>query len=597
MRVVHGRGRLPAIVGAALLLLASLFTWAPRVSAQDPGEPIDLRGFATGQPGHVGALESGGTRLADAEVAWSGATVDADADGLKGAKTNEVNRIFQPDKAGKLSYARGSGLEVGLGTTPVDPNQVILAGFAEADAPPSSTSKEEIAVEGVDPLAYASAVRGEATANANDSGLVPDVCILGDDISRGEAYAADVELLDLGADTASPNLDAPLLALDDQNPQRSVSQSTSREKLVPSGEPNNFGLMSEVRQTIAPVTLLQVDDAATPADELRTITIEVLGEWVLRVVANGKPGGASVFYGPGEVSPQTPILRIIDSAGEITDVLDFQTIFGEEGLVLPIDPLVNIAIGEDPRAIAAPGSTPDPDSKPTISADGTKVSAAVDVLRIKLLSQPDPEVGDIRIGHMEASAEVPVGGVDCPIPVSKSADPDNIKINEQPDTSEITITVHNVYDCDLENTVLVDHISQKDGSPDFKLISAEPAANSPDMPTGTLTKADVEWELGTIKAGEEKSVTLELQSVEHGGILVDVAEASGSFANCSGQDASGLAINGLDLSGLSVPVDVSIETPVTGADAARTVATGGGLTAAAAAVGLLLRRGGRRKAA
>src|SRR5688572_26053226 len=85
MRVVHGRGRVPAIIGAGLLLLASLFTWAPGVSAQDPGEPIDLRGFATGQPGHVGALESGGTRLADAEVAWSGATVDADADGLKGA--------------------------------------------------------------------------------------------------------------------------------------------------------------------------------------------------------------------------------------------------------------------------------------------------------------------------------------------------------------------------------------------------------------------------------------------------------------------------------------------------------------------------------
>jgi hypothetical protein len=295
------------------------------------------------------------------------------------------------------------------------------------------------------------------------------------------------------------------------------------------------------------------------------------------------------------VNPQTPILRIIDSAGAVSDILAFQDIFGEEGLVLPIDPLVNIAIGEDPRAIAAPGSVPDPDSKPSIAANGTKVSAAVDVLRIKLLSQPDPEAADIRVGHMEASAEVPVGGVNCPIPVSKSADPDNIKINEEPDTSTIKITVHNVYDCDLEDTVLVDHISQKDGSPDFKLLGADPAATSPDMPTGVLEKADVEWELGTIKAGETKSVTLELQSAEHGGILVDVAEASGKFANCSGQDASGLAINGLDLSGLSTEVEVSIETPVTGADAARTAATGGGLAAAAAAVGLVLRRTGRRR--
>jgi hypothetical protein len=569
---------------------------APIASAQDPGEPVDLRGFATGQPAHVSALEAGGTRIADAEVTWSGAAVDADADGLKGAKLNEMNRVFQPDKAGKLSYARGSGLEVGLATTPADPNQIVLAALAEADAAPSSEAKEEIAVEGLDPVAYASLVRGTANANADDSGLIPDVCVLGDDISRGTAFAADAQLLDLGADTASPELDGPAVALDDApNPgsDRAVSQSTSRTKLVPTGTANNFGLMSEVRQTIAPVTLFRAD----PTDATRTLTIELLGEWVLRVVATGHSGGASVFYGPGEVNPQTPVLRIIDSDNAVSDILSFQDLFGDEGFTaLNIPGVLDLTIGEDPRAIAAPGQDPDPASKPTVAANGTLASAAVDAVRIQLLSQPDPQAADIRVGHMEVSAQVPTGGINCPIPVTKSADPDNIKIDEEPDTTTIEITVHNVYDCDLEDVVLTDHITPfNETSPNFKLLSADPAADSPDIPSGVLESADVVWNLGTIKKGETSTVTLELQSATEGGVLRDIAEATGSMDNCTGQDASGLAIAGLDLSGLSVPVDVNIETPVTGAQAAQTVATGGGLALLATGLGMALRRRGLRK--
>jgi LPXTG-motif cell wall-anchored protein len=590
MRVSVKRGRFAAAGGGVVLLVCSLLSFAPTAGSQEPGEPVDLRGFATSQPAHVSALEAGGTRVADAEVAWSSAAVDADADGLKGAKLNEMNRIFQPDKAGKMSYARGSGLEVGLATTPADPNQVILTALAEADAAPSSDALEEIAVEGLDPVAYASLVRGQAVANANESGLVPDVCVLGDDISRGHAFAADAQLLDAGGDTASPQLDGPVIALDDQpNPgdARSVSQSTSRMKLVPGGGANVFGLMAEVRQTIAPVTLLRAD----PTDVTRTITIEVLGEWVLRVVANGKSGGASVFYGPGEVSPQTSILRIIDSDNAVSDILSFQDLFGDEGFTaLNIPGVLDLTIGEDPRAIAAPGQDPDPASKPALAANGTSASAAADVVRVQLLSQPDPQAADIRVGHMEVSAAVPTGGVTCPIPVTKSADPDNIKINEEPDTATIEIEVENAYDCDLVDVVLVDRIRQQTGSPDFRLAAAEPAPDSPTVPSGVLTSADVTWSLGEIKKGESKTVSLDLQSAGSGGILRDIAEASGTFANCVGQDAEGLAIAGLDLSGLSVPVDVAVETPVTGAQAAQTVATGGGLTLAAAGLGLLLRR-------
>jgi LPXTG-motif cell wall-anchored protein len=590
-KAVRARRAGPLAAGMLVIgLIGQMFIGASPVSAQKAGEPVDLRGYATGQPGHVGALTSGGTTVADAEVAWSAASVDADADGLKGAKLNEVNRILQPDKTGKLSYARGSGLEVGLATTPADENQVILSAKAEADAPKSSSDVQEIGVEGLDPIAYASALRGEAVANSNDSGLVPDVCVLGDDISRGRGHAADVELVDTGADTQAPRLDGALVSLNDDNPDRSVSQSTSREKLVPSGVANNFGLMSEVRQTIAPVTLVQ--NRAAPAGP-RLVTIELLGEWVLRVVANGKTGGASVFYGPGEVNPQVPILRIIDSENAVSDILSFQDIFGDEGFELPIPGLAEIAIGEDPRAIAAPGQNPDATSKPKIAADGTSVSAAADVVRIKLLSQPDPEAADIRIGHMEASAEVPKGGINCPIPVDKSAT--DVEINVGDETT-ISITVDNVYDCDLQKVSLVDTISQVTGSPNFKITgtggAAEPSSDddlTKVLPPGEEKQTVLEWDLGTIEKGKSKSVNFTIEATD-GGKLRDIAEAAGTFANCSGQDASGLAIAGLDLTGLSVPVDVNITTPQTGAAAGRTAAMGAGLAILAIGAGLFLRR-------
>ncbi len=593
-KAVRARRAGPLAAGMLVIgLIGHIFVGASPVNAQKAGEPVELRGYATGQPAHVQALEAGGTRIADAEVAWSAASVDADADGLKGAKLNEVNRILQPDKTGKLSYARGSGLEVGLATTPADENQVILAAKAEADAPKSSSDLQEIGVEGLDPLAYASALRGEAVANSNDSGLVPDVCVLGDDISRGKAHAADVELIDAGGDTSQPNLDAALVALDDQDPDRSVSQSTSREKLVPSGQPNNFGLMSEVRQTIAPVTLVQTDDN-DPTTALRTITIEVLGEWVLRVVANGRSGGASVFYGPGEVNPQTPILRLLDSENAVSDILSFQDLFGDTGFdAINIPGVVSLAIGEDPRAIAAPGQDPDPASKPKIAADGTSVSAAVDVVRLQLLSQPDPQAADIRIGHMEASAEVPKGGINCPIPVDKSAT--DVEINVGDETT-INITVDNVYDCDLEKVILTDTISQVIAHPKFKITgtggAAEPTSDDDlegVLPHGDASQTVLEWDLGTIEKGKSKSVNFTIEAVESGK-LRDIAEAAGTFANCTGEDASGLAIAGLDLTGLSVPVDINITTPQTGAAAGRTAAMGAGLAILAAGVGLFLRR-------
>jgi LPXTG-motif cell wall-anchored protein len=593
------RWRFAAPLVAALVVAVTMLNWAPIAGAQGAGQPVEgLKGFATGQDLHATVLDpstpQNGTRVVNADEAWSGASVDAGASGLSSAKLDEENRIFQPAKAGKLDYARGSGVEVGLGTTPTDPNQVILAGLSEAAAPPpSSKDNDLLGPLSAAPLAYASAVRGTAVANANESGLVPDVCVIGDDLSRGLGYAADAQLIDTGSALPNGQLGTPLVATDTSNgAPRAVAQTVSHEFLVPGHGANHFGLASEVRETIAPVSILENNGTKTS-----TLTVEVLGEWVLRAIATGSSGGASVFYGPGSVNPDTPVLRIITDT--TTEVLKVQDLLTNAGLNIPIDPLVNITVGEAPRAIAKPGTEPNYGSKPSIASNGQSASAAVDVVRI--FSQA---LGiDIRLGHMEVSANAPDGGVNCPIPVTKTADPASINIRSTPDTSHITMTVHNVFNCDLKDATLTDHITKKvgsDGDPDFQLLNADPAlaSDSPtQVPSGTVKAADVKWSLGTIPKGTTKSVTIDLKSATAGGIIEDIASAGGKLTNCSGGAQNGIAVNGLainnlDVSGISVPVDVAVngEIPRTGPAARNTLATGVGLALVAIAGGFTLRR-------
>lgn len=603
---MHVRGtsptrRLMRPLIAAASVAALVLVWIPAAS----GHGIHtgpLKGFANGQTLHVGALESGGTRLVDTEVAWASANVDASDAGLGTAKLNEVNRTFQKSLSAKHTYARGSGLEIGLGTTPEPPddaNQIIVnqdQAPSESDAPDNSSDMDELLTVDADPLAFASVLRSNTVANWNSSGLVPGACVLTDDLARGQAYAADVELLDTDATMEAPEgLEAAILSLDDENPARAVSQNTTRTRLVPNeGKPNNYGLMSEVRQTIAPITLLAADtpDAEAP----RVVTIEILGEWVLRATANGHNNTGAIHYGPGEASPETPLLRVITD--EATNILKTQDLFGPDRLPIPlidIPGLVTVTIGENPRAIAAPGTMPDPDVPPTAAANGTLSSAAVDVVRVKLLSQVDeetglidPEAGDIRVGHMEVSAAVPAGGIDCPIPVEKTADPPTIPVGA---TSLITLTVHNPYDCELTNVVLTDEIRQEEADPKFQLVESDHPTESPTLPTAVdQTEADVVWNLDDIPAGGSETVTLLIKATTGGGIIRDIARASGSLADCKGQAAAGLAVADLVLTGVSPVVEIAIETPRTGAPAAATTATGSILALVATTLGVIVRR-------
>ena len=407
-------------VGAAALLAVAAA--APAASAQTLFDQADFNAYATGTAVHVsgltqGSVADGGTRVLNADVAFSGATTDSS--GLADSQSNEMGVQVQPADQGKNSYGRGSGLEIGGGVdVPGAVNQAILASKAEAAAPPSTDLKTQEAgpVPGA-PLAYASLLRGQAKATYD-----PSTCPASGDLSYGLGYAANAQLLSQNQQAnADDTLQQPVVAADAPNPDRAVSQTISRNYLEPQIDENGNtvgqanGLVGEVRETIAPVTLFK----GTPNE----FTVEVLGEWVLQAHATGVPGIGYVHYGPADASPSTPVVRVIQN-GKVVGQATTQDIAGDQGQVIDLGDgngtsLAKIKIGENPRAIGG-----NADSNPSIAADGTSVAAAVDVVDVQLLNVAGVGQGaDVRIGHMETSATVPAGGIECGqvgIPVHKT---------------------------------------------------------------------------------------------------------------------------------------------------------------------------------
>jgi LPXTG-motif cell wall-anchored protein len=354
--------------------------------------PGAYAGYSSGTVAHADALQSGNNRLADVEVAFSGGAFTSSPLGII---HNEMSRVVAPTfQTTPNAYGRGSGLEVGLAVTPSGENQIVLPTKVEALASVTTDLiTEEVGPLALDPLALARLLRGQAQGK-----LVSNPCLTSGDLAYGLGYAADVGLLDT---VPGGSFDAPLVSTTAANPDRAVSQSVSRTALRGTVAP--FGLTSETRQTIAPVTLFK----GTP----NQFTIEALGEWVLSVTANGTAGSASVHYGPAAASPETPVLRVINAANVVTNVLTLQQLLTNNGLTVTVPGgVAEIAIGEPPRALGGAGGSP-PETSPTT---GTLASAAVDVARVRLLLQGQDHLADIRIGHMEAAVAVPSGGITCP---------------------------------------------------------------------------------------------------------------------------------------------------------------------------------------
>ena len=564
------RTRVAALAVAVLTAAGFLAAFTPgpaSAQASFPGSAA-FSGSATGTVVHADVLNiPSAPRLVDGEVAFSGEA--ANTAGLGGGVLNEMAQNVAPALASKNSYGRGSGLELGVGTTVPDSakaaNQAIIAGLAQQSAAPIDSFGDTPGPDGVvtkevgpvpgDPLVYASLLRGQAAANWN-----PNFCVLGAPLGYGLGYAADAQLIDTGTKNADGSMGAPLVAADIGTPtDRTVSQSKSFTYLRP--EPDGtFAVVSETHETIAPVTLFK----NTPNE----VKIEVAGEWVLRTVSTGKPGGSFVEYAPaGNPSPTTPLVTITPPGAASQILLKTQQLFGPGVLptqisLPPSTPggspyLLQVNVGESPRA---PGSQNSPTPAIT-SADGTTTKAAVDVVRVDLVVPGvNQDIADVRIGHMEASSVAPSGGVDCPIPVTKTANPDPVTAGN-PFTWTISIPTNAQSllgtDCDLTNITAHDVATKLSG--DTVRADVSGASNGGVLGSNHTVSGGnavtVDWNLGpTVKyhPGDPPIVLTingSIPSTSGAGVIQNTVTVHATLGNCTGgaagQDIIGTAtING-----------------------------------------------------
>jgi LPXTG-motif cell wall-anchored protein len=510
---------------------------------------VPAAAMANGTVLHADALRAGSTTLADVEVATSGSAFDRA--GFLKPLLNELGRQFVPKAGDKTSFGRGAGLEVGLGITPADENQLILAGTAERGAPPRlGAVTKEIGPVDAAPLAWVDLLRGQAGANTTAT-----PCALGVNTSNGLGYIGDLQLLDTNSDDKlKPEVGGlvhPLVALDGTDPARSVSQSRSVTQFISQRDKDgkligsNFGVMSEVRQTFAPVTLFRGTD-----DEL---TIELLGEWVLQSVSMGIPGKSFVHYGPAKATPETPVVRIVRPDG-VENILTLQQVFTNEGLVVTIPGLAEIAIGEPVRAIGGAAG-----SKPFVAPDGTKAAAAVDIVRVRTLAgAPNNQIADLRLGHMETQSQVPAGGASCAIPVKKTPSVTSVDVGE---TFGVDFTITNPYDCTLK-AVKLDDVITTEGGARFEVASTEPAAET--NLVGSLTEGTLGWtSLADLKPGQTRTVHADFIAKGVAGEIVDTASAAATLADCAEEGASvaGVIVGvvGTGLDGVSTAVRSPVE--------------------------------------
>ncbi len=454
-------------------------------------------GTTTGSAIHVDAVTAGSTQLSKVDEAYSASTFTSDA--MAKTLLNEMGRVTSVPLGVNSGFGRGSGLEVGLGQDSAAEPQLSLQ-RAEAKSPPTTPLiTAQVGPVDVPPIANASALLGQAQSRAAAA------CTTGVDLSFGRGYAADARLAGDVIQTVSPTPPAPAAA-----------ESRSGTRLIPQANPittpsgiARFGLQSETRQIIAPVTI-------------GPLTLKFAGEWVLRAVADGN-GVGDVFYGPGTVEQSTPLLTIING-GTVVEELGFQDLFGKAGLNVNVPGVADIAIGEDPRAIG--GAI---DSKPIETP--TYAAGAVDVARVTLL---DGAGGDIRIGHMEAAVAVPAGGIQCGIGLAKKANPEKVKAG---DSFDWTITVSNPNDCILSALKVVDTISADPGIK-WAVVGSTPKAD-------TQTTTSVIWnDVGPLNPGAMKDlkISVTVDKASGGGRFLDKAVATGVCGPAAGAADAGVGV-------------------------------------------------------
>ena len=539
--------------------------------------PISGQPFAAYGSGAALVLEGlglGTTQVADVIAASSGGAVNSA--GLTAPVINEFGVNIAPATPGKNALGRGTGLEAGV-LTP-DPqqttlNQLLVSGLAIATAPPPSPLVTQEIPLNLDPVAFASVLRGQAQATYD-----PVFCPIGRPITYGLGQASNLELLNLGGgSTPQDGFATPLAgtSIDAFGTPRGASQSRTVTYMFGNGD-GTFGVVSETRQTVAPISVLANQATST------AITVEIAGEFGLRVTATGKPGGSTVEY------LGNPVITITTTTLGIPVVLlniTLQDLLGQDGLTLDIPGLATVALGAPPRALGG-GAT----SLPSAAANGTSASAAIDAVRLTLLDLPGLTALDLALGHAEAAVAVPAGGLRCDIPVSKVASVDPVTAGSD-FTYSISIPADAaqfaaLFNCDLINISAVDTVQTESGSPRIQLISASNG--------GVISGNTVTWaNLGNYTLGQPPivlTITARIPTNSGAGVLRDTVNVSAALGNCRGTGVAGsdLVLGGAELNGSAITGAVTLIGPnvsrgnlaATGGNSWPLVAGGGFLLAA-----------------
>lgn len=566
------------------MVLGGLLAASPAAVSAAPisGQPFSA--YGSGAAVITNALTFGTTTIANAEEAFSGGAVNSQ--GLNTPIMNEFGINVAPATPGKNALGRGTGLEVGTVTPSAQAttlNQVLLEGLAVATAPPpSDLVTREISLD-VNPLAFASTLRGQAKATYD-----PVFCPVGRPFTFGLGYAENLQLLNTGGAT-DPSTGFPGSVLGSSTTsgtQRGASQSRTVTYLQANAD-GTFGVVSETRQTVAPIKLL----GTLPGTG---ILIEVAGEFGLKVTATGKPGGSSAVYTGNPVLTVSTLLADIPTA--ILGPVSLQSIVGSGGLTVDATPLAVVSAGAPPRALnGALGSAP------ALASDGTSASAAVDAVRLGVLAGLAGLTGlDLRAGHMEAAVTVPAGGLTCDLPVSKVASADPVTVGQ-----DFTYTISiprdavefaTLFNCDLINISAVDRVETQSGTPRIQLIAADKG--------GVISGNTVTWaNLGNYTLGQPPiilTITARIATNSGTGVLRDTVNVSATLGNCrGGTTGEDIVQGGALLDGKAITGAVTLVAPnvtrgnlaATGGNSWPLVAGGGFLLAALGLVRL------RRRAA
>ncbi len=478
-------------------------------------------GYGSGDVIAINALASGAQQAAGVRAAASGGNVNSGSNGLQ-SRTNEFGQNVGPANANENAYGRGAAIEAGIFTNtpqPVDVNQVLISGLAEAYSPPPTDLVRAATDVGLAPTLFARTGAGEAQSRFD-----PQFCPVGRPITYGRGFAENLQLLGSGQNP-DDSIIAPVLGTSTTaGTNRATTQSRTVTYVIANGD-GTFGLVSETRQTLAPIELNVLGSLL--GGTLGNLLIEVTGEFGLRTVATGKPGGASVTHLGDPIVSISTVLPAPAAPVPVLGPITLSSLIGAGGIGIgaPLNTILNLTLGGRPRGLNQAFGT-----APQTSQDGTQAAGAIDLLRVAV-----PLLGvDVGLFHMEGQVTVPAGGFRCTIPVSKVASSDPVTAGQDFSyTIRIpsdTALFDKLFNCDLLNVSAVDTVTTESGTPRIQLLGASAG--------GVVSGNTVTWaNLGTYQRGAPPitlTINARIPTNSGAGVLRDTVNVTAALGNCQG---------------------------------------------------------------